>query len=433
MRSRIAGRRALTVGGIYTSAILGFLGQVLAARWLGVEHYGLLAIVFSVTGFIQLLFDLTVEEAVVKYGFRYIAAEDWGKLRRLFRRALEFKLLGSMIASLGILAFAPFAHMIYGHGGLLVPLLISALIPIAQAPEGLAGNALLLRGRYDIRSFFLVVSMATRFTALVVGSRLGVTETVIFLVLAQVLTTALIGATGAAAFRRFPQASHASLGTDRAEIIRFMRQSAIASTVTTAQGFLAPLTLGVVANPTQVGLFRVSLAPQQALSALSSPVRLILLTEQTRDWERGDFRTVFRGVRRFTLVTSALMVVALPPLLVYMPQLVQFVYGKQYAGAGNASRFILVAAALSFVTGWSKSLPVSIGRPGLRALTHGVQALVLLPLVLVLGIRWHAAGATAAIAISTAVFVGMWAVLIMRIYRQSQGSGALATPGEEPA
>lgn len=417
MRSRNV-RRSATAGGIYFSAVLGFLGQILAARWLGVERYGLLAIVMSVTGFVQFLFDLTVEEAVIKYGFRYQASEQWGKLRRLYSRALRIKLVGSLIAGLVIAALSPAAHAVFGHSGLLLPLLIAAFLPLVQAPEGLAGTSLLLRSRYDIRSFFLVVSMGTRFVALAIGSRLGVTETVLLLVVAQAVTTGLIALAGLKVFRGFPRAPHESLGADRAEIVRFMKKSAIASTMTTFQGALAPIVLGMVANPTQVGLYRVALAPQQALAAISSPVRLILLTEQTRDWERGDIRTVFAGVRRFTIAAGLLMLVAVPPLLVFMPDLVRFIYSAKYAAAGDAARFVLVAAALTFVIGWSKSLPVSIGRPGLRILTHGIQALVLIPLTAVFGLLWQATGASAALALAAAVFVAVWAVLIVRLNRE---------------
>ena len=417
MRSRTV-RRSATAGGIYLSAVLGFLGQILAARWLGVEEYGLLAIVMAVTGFVQLLFDLTVEEAVIKYGFRYQASEQWGKLRRLYARALRIKLLGSLIAGAAIAAFAPAAHAAFGHSSLLVPLLIAASLPLAAAPEGLAGTALLLKSRYDIRSYFLVVSMGTRLVALAIGSRHGITETVLLLVVAQAVTTVLISVAGLRVFRGFPQAPHEPLGADRAEIVSFIKRSAIASSVTTFQGAIAPIVLGIVSNPVQVGLYRVALAPQQALAAISSPVRLILLTEQTRDWERGDIRTVFAGVRRFTIGAGLLMLVAVPPLLVFMPDIVRLVYSDKYAGAGNAARLVLVASALLFVIGWAKSLPVSIGRPGLRILTHGIQALVLIPLTAVFGQLWQATGAAAALAAAAGAFVAVWAVLIVRLNRE---------------
>ena len=42
------------------------------------------------------------------------------------------------------------------------------------------------------------------------------------------------------------------------------------------------------------------------------------------------------------------------------------IYGARYAGATDAVRLMLLAAAVQLIFGWTKSFPVSIGRPGLR-------------------------------------------------------------------
>jgi O-antigen/teichoic acid export membrane protein len=418
MRSRLARRRTVTAGGIYLSAVLGLVGQILAARSLSRFDYGLLAIVLAATGFAQSLLDLTVEEAVVKYGFRYSVGEQWGKLQRLFRRSLAFKVVGAILGGVVLAGLAPATHLLFGKGGLAMPFLIAAALPLAQAPEGLAGVALLVRDRYDLRAHFLVVGMATRCAALAVGARIGVTETVIFLVIAQLVTSAGISAVALREFRRFPTAVPEPLGRDRRDIVDFMKKSTIATTVTTLQASIAPLILGIVSNPVQVGLFRIAMAPQQALGTLSAPVRIILLTEQTRDWERGELEMVFRSIRRFTIGATVLMGLLLPPALVFMEEVVRAVYGAKNTDAANGARLILVASALTFVIGWSKSLPVSIGRPGLRVVAHGIQAAVVIPLVAVFGLFWGATGASAAFAISSAVFVAVWGVLIVRIHRQ---------------
>lgn len=429
MRSRIAGRRLLTAAGIYVSAVLGFLGQILAARWLGVEEYGVLAIILAVTTFVQLVTDLTVEEAVIKYGFRYVQEERWGKLRRLYARAFRVKLIGAALAGVVIAALSPASGALFNHPEMLVPLLFAALLPLAQAPEGIASTALLLRSRYDIRSLFLVVGMGTRFVALVIGARMGDVAVVLALiVVAQALTTAAIGAVALASFRRYPRVPHEPLGTDRPEIVRFMRDSAVGSTMTTFQGAVAPIVLGMVANPVQVGLYRVALAPQNALAAVSSPIRLILLTEQTRDWERGDIQTVLRGVRRFTIGATLLMGVITPPLIVFMPEIVRAVYSDKYAAVGDAARFVLLSSVLLTVIGWSKSLPVSIGRPRLRIWTHGIQALVLLPLTALFGLWWQATGAAAALAVSSVVFAAMWGVIVVRLHREHRSTPSTTLP-----
>src|SRR4026209_137818 len=104
MAPSVLRRRFATVAGLYLSVGLGILGTIAAARILGLEDFGRFATVMAVVGLAQTLLDLTVEESLTKFGFRYVAAEDWGKLHRLFRRALEVKLVAGGVAGLGILA-----------------------------------------------------------------------------------------------------------------------------------------------------------------------------------------------------------------------------------------------------------------------------------------------------------------------------------------
>ena len=63
-----------------------------------------------------------------------------------------------------------------------------------------------------------------------------------------------------------------------------------------------------------------------------------------------------------------------------MPWLVRVVLGTDYVPATDAARILLLAACLRLVLGWTKSFPVSIGKPGLRIVAHGVEIVVLLPL-----------------------------------------------------
>jgi O-antigen/teichoic acid export membrane protein len=170
-----------------------------------------------------------------------------------------------------------------------------------------------------------------------------------------------------------------------------------------------------VTNTRQVGLFRVAQAPQSGFQALSAPARMVLLTEQTRDWEKGRQSVVLRGVRRYSLVASVVAIVAVPPLLIWIPDIIRHVNGPEYVGAASAARLLILAAAVQLVVGWTKSFPVTIGRPGLRILTHGVETIVVLPLTLVFGALWGAAGAAAAVLVGMCAFAIVWAVVFLRI------------------
>jgi O-antigen/teichoic acid export membrane protein len=408
---RLFVRRSLTAVGIYSSVVLGFLGTVVATReFNSTRVFGDYATVIFATGFLQSLFDLTVEEALVKYGFRYSTREDWGRFRRLFSSALRFKLAGALVGALGLVVFSQI-----GPHRLEVPLLLAAGIPLGQSLEGLAGSMLYLRGRYDIRSLLLAWSMALRLAGIAVGAHFGLAEAIAGVLAAQVVSTASVGVVGLLAFRRFPSAASRPLGEDRREIFSFILQSSAATGILSLRGGLAPLLLGAVTNTKQVGLFRVAQAPQSGFQALSAPARMVLLTEQTRDWEKGRQSVVLRGVRRYSLVASVVALVAVPPLLIWIPDLIRVVNGPEYVGAASAARLLIVAAAVQLVVGWTKSFPVTIGRPGLRILTHGIETIVVLPLTLVFGALWGAAGAAGAVLIGMCAFAIVWAVVFLRI------------------
>ena len=99
MRSPVFWRRSWATVGVYASALLGFLGTVVAVRELGDLR---VRTVVDRPGGRRLLpaaADLTIEEALVKYGFRYSERESWGRFRRLFELAAPAQAAGGVIAA----------------------------------------------------------------------------------------------------------------------------------------------------------------------------------------------------------------------------------------------------------------------------------------------------------------------------------------------
>lgn len=423
MRSRLLLRRSATAAGYYGSVLLGVLGTVVAARLLHKDPFSRFAVVLAAASFFQALLDLTVEEAVVKFGFRYQAREQWGRLRTLLVRALAFKLAGAMLGAICLVVLSEFADSVFKSGALGRPLLVAALLPLAAAPESLGGTALVLRGRYDLRAGLLSLSMGLRLVALAIGASHGVTWAIASIVIAQLVSTCVAGLAGLVSVRGFPPAPREPLADDRRSIINFGLQSSIASGVVSFRPTIGTLLLGVVSVPPQPGYFKIAQAPQAGLAAASAPARIILLTEQTRDWEAGARSRVLAGVRRYMLGASALMVVVVPLTWWLMRDLIHIAFGPGYGGAVTAARIVLIAAAVWFVLGWTKSFPVSIGRPKLRILAHGVEMALLIPLVLVLGARDGASGAAVATLVSTLAFAAVWTVLFFRISRSEAARG----------
>jgi O-antigen/teichoic acid export membrane protein len=424
MAPRLLGRRMVTAGGVYTATVLGFATSVVATHVLGVHGYARYAIVLAAVGFFQLLLDLTIDEALIKYGFRYTTNDDWGRLRRLFEVALGVKFAGGLLAMLMIALLAPLSHLLWTQSGLTWPLLVGALVPPAQAAEGVAGAALILRGRYDVRGIFFAVAMGLRLAGTGLGAYWGgVTGALLGLVLAQVIATSSVALAGLGAYRRFPPAAaRVQLGDDGRDVRSFVVQSTVASSLTSVRAVLGTMLMGALAPVVQAGYFRNAQTPLTAFGALSSPARLVLLAEQTSDYERGDRDRVLRLLKRYIVGTSAAMIVVVPVLWLMVPWFMGTVYGHTYrVHASDAARIVVVVAALQLVFGWTKTLPVTIGRPGLRILTHAIEALVFVPALVVFALLWGATGGALALLVSTVAFCLAWSVLLFRLRPEIRG------------
>jgi len=416
MAPRALRRRSITAAGVYSATVLGFATSVVATKIFTTGDYARYATVMATVGFFQALLDLTIDEALIKYGFRYVTASDWGRLRRLFEVAIRIKIVGGFLGMLAIAALAPLSALVWPGQKLALPLLVGSLVPLAQAGETIAGGALIVRGRYDVRGGFFAVAMGLRLAGTGIGAIFGVTWAIFGLLVAQVLSTLAISVVGLHAFRRFPTAPRTQLAEDGRDVRNFLFQSTVATSLTSLRGVLGTMLMGVVAPFKQAAYFRNAQAPLTAFGALSSPARLVLLAEQTADYERGERERVIRVLLRYIAGTTLLMLVVVPVGWFLMPWLMQIVYTKDFREhATTAARIVLFVGALQLIFGWSKTLPVTIGRPGLRIWTHAVEVAIFIPTVIVFGELWGATGGALALLVSTIAFCLVWTFLFLQV------------------
>jgi hypothetical protein len=75
---------------------------------------------------------------------------------------------------------------------------------------------------------------------------------------------------------------------------------------------------------------------------------------------------------------------------------------------------MLLAAVVQLVFAWTKSFPVSIGRPGLRTAGQIVEIAVLVPAVLVLAHEWGATGAAGGVLAGALALGAFWTLQLRR-------------------
>ena len=191
MSSRVLRRRSATAAWIYAAVACGIVGtDRRRARPRARASSACSRPRSSAVGFFQILLDLTVEESLTKYGFRYVAGAGLGaSATPLSADARCSSSLGGALATLLLVALAPFADEIFGADGVEQALLAAALLPLVQSSENVGATALLLHSRYDLRGVYQAGSSALRLLAIVIAAPMGVTEALVAIVIAQTIST----------------------------------------------------------------------------------------------------------------------------------------------------------------------------------------------------------------------------------------------------
>ena len=216
MSSRVLRRRSATAAWIYVAVACGIAGSIVAARVLGLDDFGVFATALVVVGFFQTLLDLTVEESLTKYGFRYVAGAGLGaSASPLPAGAAAQGRRAASLATLSLVALAPFADEIFDADGLEQALLAACAPPARpvvreRRGDGAAPAQPLRPARASTRRD----RPALRLLAIVIAAPMGVTEALVAIVIAQAISTIVISVVGVVALRRFPSAPAKELGED---------------------------------------------------------------------------------------------------------------------------------------------------------------------------------------------------------------------------
>ena len=119
-------RGSVTAAAMYGSTVLGVVGSIVALRVLRPDGAGRFSLAVGTAAFFQLLLELTSDEALIKFGFRYAEHEDWGRFRRLVRLTFGFELVASFAAA-ALVAAAAIASPWLFNANLREPMLLAAV------------------------------------------------------------------------------------------------------------------------------------------------------------------------------------------------------------------------------------------------------------------------------------------------------------------
>ncbi|WP_181701634.1 oligosaccharide flippase family protein [Chthonobacter albigriseus] len=352
--SSAATRQAVIQGGFITTlgqvakVVLTLGTQVLLARLLMPEDFGIIAMVAPVLGFLQVMAELGVPQIIVQSpSLRY------GDLESLFWRNMRL----ALILAVAALALSPLVAMLYSEPRVLpVMMAMASLIPLQAASAPL--SALLSREmRYGVQAMVEIAALLLNGVVTVAAALAGLEYWALF---CGQLASSVATLTIFLLVSRW-RPSHPRRGLDVSHMVR------AGSNITTANmaGFLNVtldnVLIGTVLGETSLGLYdRAWKFAVQPLQMIIMPIgRVALPTLSRLHIEKTRYRNAVRQFLEILLIIST-------PAMVFgatmADPLIDFVLGPNWEDLAPVFAFVCFGATVSPVNAMIFWLFISQGR-----------------------------------------------------------------------
>ena len=412
---RRATRQTLWMGALAAIQLLGGLAQTaIAARILGPEGFGILAIIIAATLLIYGLLSMEGGEAVTTFVTRAISQGRPDEASQVFRFTLAVSL------SLSLVAYALIALLTLTAGNLLgiAPAYLDATllyglagIFLSTQTENLA--ALRLADRLGLGLAVMSVSALTRL-ALITAAWL--TDGGLLAVILAYVAGSAVNGVGmfAVAIVAAPRAGLPGLLRSWSvrvprDVVRFQTGTFGKSSIWHLTFNLDYLLLAQFTGPADIGLYR---GARQIIEGARHPFRPFsdaIQPEYSRHWYSRRGGELRRMSLRFLLVSLLLSTVGFGILLIFHQPITRLILGPDFSGSASLLLIMIPGSFLYCGVLMFTILPVAVGWVGPSLAATGIGGLALIAAIILLVPTYGAAGAAWAY---TAYFLILVAILL---------------------
>lgn len=422
------------LGASTVSMIFAFVQGVIVARMLGVEQYGILALVIAYTAVLGQFVDSRVWETAIKYVTQFREQGQYDKAKATLKLSYLIDFITGGLAFLLILATANLAANWFikdvSASGLIQIYSISILLTI---PVGTSSAILRIAGRFDWLGYYTVGVAGLRLAGI---GLLSLMPTDLFSVLAIYLFTSLVGTlsiglmanrlTSQLNLTSFMRSSFRDIDTEIRQILKFTLYTNIAATSRLITSRADVLIIGWLSSPVQVGWYKLAKTVVDVLTNLFNSVYVTVYPEISRLVAQHDHQSVISLQKRLSIFFA----VIIPPfcLLVMLitPWIVPLLFGSEFEPSVLMIQ-IMVWSTLWTIAIWVPGWLLSTDRVHILTSLNWIVALVYLFILVVSISLWGGVGAAIAMLSHYVIWTSMALALSIRINRRSACTDIQAT------
>lgn len=404
------------VSGNALGSVFGFLQAVVLGRALGVEGYGLLAVVMALVTTVSQIVDVRMWETVTKFVGDDHERGDHGRARAMIKLAYLVDGATGILAFGLVLVLSPWlAERFLHHREAASEVSLYAGTLLVATVNDTSMALLRVFDRFRWLTLDRIVSSAVRFVALAIvalathGLR-PVLAAYVVVELARGMVLLALGLRAARAELTAPAPDHLGLVRSRIrEFWHFTLNNSATALLALVTRQLDILILTLFHAPREVGLYRMAKNFGLLIFKLSDPFYHAIYPELVRLAATSALADLRRFIAKSMRIVLAVLLPAGIVCILGADLVLRYAVGREFAAAAWPLRFIVAGSLIHAAFLWARPLVLATGRPHWSTAAHvgGVVVLALGSLALVPGLG--ALGSAITFFLTSAVTVGIHA------------------------
>jgi len=423
--ARIFRNAGALLGGKAVAGLLSLGTLAVTARGLGPELFGALILIHSYVKLVGGLTKFQSWQAVIHYGAVSLEQERPDDLQRLIKFTTALDLASAMLGMAIAMSLAGLVGARLGWGEDTVSLVMVYSLLIAVTIKATPIGVLRLFDRFNLIA--LQTPLAPTVGLIGVGLAYawdgGLAAYLAAWFAAAVVESASLVILGwrelaRQGLLRGLNLSLRALTAPHPGLWRYVLTTNVFTSLSAAASHLITLLLGWLLGPTAAGLYKIAHQFASVLAVPASILRRTIYPEFAKLTAKGDPRLVRKLVLRAGLISGSIAVVVVVVLAVMAEPLIRLIVGEAYVAA--ADLLVLLAGASAVLLYGIALEPVffALGRPGIMLRISIIAAALNIVLIFLLVAQFGLIGAGMAALGSTAVAVGLMAIIALDKLKQ---------------
>lgn len=365
---------------LFISNVISAVLSIVTANLLGVESFGVLALVMGFVTNINRLFSFRMGDLVVRYLGEYTTRNEYARAGALVKAAGLAEAVTSLVAFLGMVLLAPIGAQFFVKDVSATSLILVYGISILGSLVAETSAGILQVGNH-FRSQAIINLMQSVVTAVMILIAAVTHAGVWFILWAYLLGKLILGILPVVvALRRLPEmlgkdwwrASFNLLPSKR-ELARFAISTNLSGTINMVARDSEVLWVGWFFSPVEVGYFKVALSLINLIVMPITPFISTSYPEITRAIVSQQWTRLRSLLRRVTLIAAGWTgAVAVGLLVLGKPLLFQpwklfghsfYIYKAEYLPAYGVLLVLLVGYGVANTFFWNRSLLLALDKP----------------------------------------------------------------------